>query len=136
MLKGLKDFYKKAEGELHLRPLDAQCSVLGASGSMDRPVILDPAARKFWKKYMERDKKVDVFFLWESLVQDFGHIMGEVDMVQAERSFTDVIDKNRNENVTNIEFNSWTRKLGLEASFKQILDNSKSNWQDDRDGQW
>jgi len=118
MLKGLKDFYKKAEG------------------SMDRPVILDPAARKFWKKYMERDKKVDVFFLWESLVQDFGHIMGEVDMVQAERSFTDVIDKNRNENVTNIEFNSWTRKLGLEASFKQILDNSKSNWQDDRDGQW
>jgi len=118
MLKGLKDFFKKAEG------------------SMETPVILDPDARKFWKKYMERDRKIDVFFLWESLMQEYEHLIGDIDMVNAEKSFVNVIDKNRNESVTNVEFNAWTRKLGIAAAFKEVLDTSKSTWNDDRDGQW
>ena len=105
---------------------------------MENPIILDPAARKFWRKYMERDKKVDVYFLWESLSQEFGHMMTRVDELEAERAFIGAIDKNRNESITNMEFNNWTRKHGLKTALEQILHTleTKVVWHDDRNGQW
>lgn len=117
MVKGLTEFFKKADGG-------------------EKPVILDTRARKFWNKYIGRDKKYDVLELWEALTQEFDHLLVDADMINAEKSFMKQIDLNRNGSITNIEFNTWTRKKGLEAMMKEVVNESKHVWHDDEDGQW
>lgn len=102
----------------------------------EKPVILDPGARKFWMKYVGRDKKVDIDFLWESISQEYDRLLSEADLISAEKNFMKAIDKNRNGKVTNIEFNSWTRQRGLDAMVKEVVDTSHNTWHDDEDGQW
>ena len=104
---------------------------------MEKPVILDANARKFWKKYFG-EKSIDFDYFWECLQQEWGEKLDRYDLVQIERMITKELDRNRNNQVTDIEFNQWTRKKGLDSTFEAILKASKTteHWEDDEDGQW
>ena len=82
--------------------------------SVEQSVILDDRARKFWKKYFEK-KQTDFDYFWECLCQEWGEKLDAYDLIKIEKMVMKELDRNRNNKVTDIEFNQWTRKKGLEA---------------------
>ena len=90
MVAGLNKWLKDCESETHVgctllhAPTLLTMAVSMPPDNVEKAVILDDRARKFWKKYFEK-KKTDFDYFWECLCQEWGEKLDEYDLLKIEK---------------------------------------------------